>query len=1320
MRLLWAMAAGRRGRGGDMAPPTGRHVIPCHPMVAAWQRMVFGEDGPEAPDGEAAMTARKLRSGGFRHMDGRWEAAPLDGPGGTSDQGLPALQLAAAPRTDGRVGGVSVTAPHRAAFVAGDVVCSFAVVSPLALKEADGRHVLSPPLQCPGALGPPSRVVSPPATATRTTRPPVRLAKVESESEPEPEPNSRFALLPAELRLKIWACAAEPRVVILDDLVHRERAYPLPAVTQLNAESRAESRRGYEPAGRGSYVDFSRDIVVCDASISDQKEGGARTLEALAPRVRRLAFWDCFPDDGRVDGLPLYSAYLAACYNNNHNPQYQQTGQGQEGAGEEGGEPGVAVGRVAFDRLWFPNLEDLWIVKVGEVDRSWELGPVAVDRSVPSDVRARRTARQFRYWVDDGVVEMASLDLDESETKAVLRHGRCGKPDCRELNRGRPTMVSKVVFMDGRYGDSGDGDDDDDGHDGERRRRRRWQRREGRAERSPSASASSSAASASASSSAASASESASASAQGQAKGCSDWRRIRPWSTAGDPDAGADGNGNGSGHKDTAENRMRWIIVERILTFSLRWEGSGEVEDGDHHGGGGGGGGSDDDNAGRAARGGRLASEVASVPTCSRLQGGSRLQSRRPGRQGARDPIFRQGPRPRAPPPPPPPASPQIEGPNGAGVPGPEGKVRGRDGGGGGACSWSYRFEWGASPVVGMEMSAGRNCGIKRVYTQRRCTIAIQSFETSLLPVFNFASGLGHALERTLTQGGLAEKQQTTRALQNPVVSPLADTTDAATAPLLLQPRSTAAATSATATASDTARLIATSSSSSSVHAHAHTPTPRHGVQFTDRHKSCRPRLSSVSFARRSQSSGISTLSFPPSPLSASSASASLPFLAARVSPRASSSSSSPPLPPPPQLKQHSRTITITATSSSTTTNTAAAATMTTSQVPNGTAGSKTSSSGGGGITSRDKLLIHAPQPPPPGFLDLLGARFPQLSVRWELARLDPVRSDLASADTLPAEVLDGVTMLSVYPPAKAAAIPDVRFVQLISAGSDRWVGHEKYRDPGVVFCSGSGCHAPQIAEWVMASWLASEHHFDIYKQQQLQGSWSARVADHPVTDSMGRRMAVFGYGSIGRQCAHLGRALGMDVVAYTQRPRPTPASRRLDPGSYAVPGTGDPDGAIPSRWFHGDDAPAALADMLRLGVDLLVLAVPLSDSTRGLVGRREFDLMREVTASANGGGDPSKRRRPPFLCNIARGPVVDSLALVDALRDGSVRGAALDVTDPEPLPADHPLWTAPNVFITPHVSWQSTAIIDRITDLILENLTRLDEGRPLLNQIKK
>lgn len=289
---------------------------------------------------------------------------------------------------------------------------------------------------------------------------------------------SKFTLLPAELRLKIWACAVEPRVVILDDLVQTTRSYPIPPVTQLNAEARGESRQGYEAVGRGSHFHFARDILVCDPNISDQKSN--KPLEELAPRIRRLAFWDCFPDDGRVDGLYHYSAYLAACY------------------------PQESFGKVEFDKVWFPNLKELWIIKVGDVDRSWK---IAVDRSMPCAVRARKTARQFRYWVDDNIVEIAPLDLDEAETKAVLREGRCGKVDCRELNRGRPKMVSKVTFMDGRY----------DKRD---------------------------------------------AKAHG-------WRRIWPWSTAMEPGT----------EPDTSENRMRWIIVERILTFSLRWEGSGEAEE---------------------------------------------------------------------------------------------------------------------------------------------------------------------------------------------------------------------------------------------------------------------------------------------------------------------------------------------------------------------------------------------------------------------------------------------------------------------------------------------------------------------------------------------------------------------------------------------------------------------------------------------------------------------------------------------------------------------------------------------------------------------
>ncbi|KAK5991050.1 hypothetical protein PT974_09326 [Cladobotryum mycophilum] len=313
------------------------------------------------------------------------------------------------------------------------------------------------------------------------------MIPVPSPSKSEDEPRARcpadqsptvsgFNHLPAELRLKIWSCAVEPRIVILDDLVQKPKAYPIPVVTQLNAEARIETRDGYEPVGRGSHIDFSRDILVCDPNISDQSSNAS--LEELAPQVQRLAFWDCFPDDGRIDGPGHYSAYLARRY------------------------PQQDFGRVEFDKFWFPNLKDLWIVKIGEVDRSWMVG---IDQNLPYDVRLRKTARQFRYWIDENIVEIAPLDLDEPEMKAVLREGRCGKEDCQTLNHGRSKMVSKIIFMDGEYR---------------------------------------------------------------KIEGSEGWQRIMPWSTK--PAKATE--------KDTSENRMRWIIVERILTFSLRWEGSDEQE----------------------------------------------------------------------------------------------------------------------------------------------------------------------------------------------------------------------------------------------------------------------------------------------------------------------------------------------------------------------------------------------------------------------------------------------------------------------------------------------------------------------------------------------------------------------------------------------------------------------------------------------------------------------------------------------------------------------------------------------------------------------
>jgi phosphoglycerate dehydrogenase-like enzyme len=180
---------------------------------------------------------------------------------------------------------------------------------------------------------------------------------------------------------------------------------------------------------------------------------------------------------------------------------------------------------------------------------------------------------------------------------------------------------------------------------------------------------------------------------------------------------------------------------------------------------------------------------------------------------------------------------------------------------------------------------------------------------------------------------------------------------------------------------------------------------------------------------------------------------------------------------------------------------------------------------------------------------------------------------------------------------------------------------------------------------------------------------------------------------------------MGMEVYVYTRTPRPTPESR-VDTATYCIPGTGDPEGVIPAAWFSGD-----LDEFLAQDLDILVVSAGLTEQTRSMVGKRQLEIL---------GGDGVADRKKGFLCNIARGPIVDTDALTEALEKGTIAGAALDVTDPEPLPKGHPLWKAPNLFITPHVSWQSLNVMPRVADLLQKNLERLDNGEPLLNPIKK
>ncbi|KAI0124192.1 D-isomer specific 2-hydroxyacid dehydrogenase [Xylariales sp. AK1849] len=347
----------------------------------------------------------------------------------------------------------------------------------------------------------------------------------------------------------------------------------------------------------------------------------------------------------------------------------------------------------------------------------------------------------------------------------------------------------------------------------------------------------------------------------------------------------------------------------------------------------------------------------------------------------------------------------------------------------------------------------------------------------------------------------------------------------------------------------------------------------------------------------------------------------------------------------------------------------------------------------------KDKMLVFIPEDPHHEWISKIKSTYPGFEIRW----VNSIKPDgsLTAYEELDDEVWDGLTILVAYVPPPAKLLSKVRFVQLTSAGADKWTQHDTYKDDKVIFCTTNGIHPPQIAEWVIGAWLSHQHHFSRYEQQMKRGFWEPLYTSR-VEDSTGARMGILGYGAIGRQCARVANAMGMEIYAYTRTEKDTPESRKDD--SYCVPGTGDPDGLIPAKWFHGayrDD----IDKFLHQDLDILVVSLPLTESTHGLISYEQFEIL-------------SKKKT--FLCNIARGGHINQEALIQALELGLIRGAALDVTDPEPLNSDHPLWKTPNVLITPHVSWLSNHYWDRIMDILEINLGKLSTGERLINVVNR
>ncbi|GAC1650079.1 MAG: D-2-hydroxyacid dehydrogenase [Herpetosiphon sp.] len=271
---------------------------------------------------------------------------------------------------------------------------------------------------------------------------------------------------------------------------------------------------------------------------------------------------------------------------------------------------------------------------------------------------------------------------------------------------------------------------------------------------------------------------------------------------------------------------------------------------------------------------------------------------------------------------------------------------------------------------------------------------------------------------------------------------------------------------------------------------------------------------------------------------------------------------------------------------------------------------------------------------------------------------------------------------------------PDLRWMQASSAGIDHLHGTPIWHSD-VVLTSANGIHAVQIGEYVMMAVLAHFHRLPAMQRLQLAGVWPSGEGRERLMpqELRGATIGIIGYGAIGRETARLAAAFGMRVLATAGRS----ADHRFD--GWTSPGTGDPDGSIPERFFPLGELTTLLEQS-----DAVVLSLPLTERTEKLIGSRELAAMQ----------------RHALLVNIGRGRLVDQSALLEALRQQRIGGVALDVTDPEPLPPDDLLWALAPAIITPHIAGMSRLYADRAVDLFATNLARYLKHEPLLNQVDR
>ncbi|MDP1721034.1 MAG: 2-hydroxyacid dehydrogenase [Candidatus Nanopelagicaceae bacterium] len=275
--------------------------------------------------------------------------------------------------------------------------------------------------------------------------------------------------------------------------------------------------------------------------------------------------------------------------------------------------------------------------------------------------------------------------------------------------------------------------------------------------------------------------------------------------------------------------------------------------------------------------------------------------------------------------------------------------------------------------------------------------------------------------------------------------------------------------------------------------------------------------------------------------------------------------------------------------------------------------------------------------------------------------RLTPTNSPLDSSD---------LSKITFYVPSYmegrraleyVKSMPSLKVLQMPNAGYEDAL---EFLRPGLTLCNGGGIHNDSTAELAVGMAIASLRGFPRFVMSQSQGKW-----DHTRYRSINdKKIGIVGFGSIGKTIARNLSGFDVEIIGFSRSGQ---------------------DGAV--RVEHFDEYLPAL--------DVVILIMPLNDESRGFFNAKRFSLLKDGA----------------LLINVARGAIVDTDALLAELRTGRIT-AALDVTDPEPLPPDHPLWKEAGVFITPHVGGNSSAFEPRARRLIESQLIRLASHQPLEN----